>query len=182
MRYKFRRQVGIEPCIVDFACLEAGLIIEADGGPHRDQVACDTRRTVQLEGMGYRVMRFWNHEVPGELQHVLEHIRAALIEVPSPHPSPGGEGVARYCQATSFPEEPKIDNTSVRPAQRDPTASPPHPDGSNGCASGIRTRHCPGPVRGGPLRAPSVTRQPLRGRRDCARWSCVWTQACGRDE
>jgi very-short-patch-repair endonuclease len=32
MGYTFRRQVVIEPCIVDFACLEAGLIIEADGG------------------------------------------------------------------------------------------------------------------------------------------------------
>jgi very-short-patch-repair endonuclease len=106
MGYRFRRQVVIGPCIVDFACLEAGLIIEADGGQHSDQVACDTRRTVQLEGMGYRVMRSWNHEVPGELQHVLEQIRAALIEAPSPHPSPGGEGVRRYCQPTNFPEEP----------------------------------------------------------------------------
>jgi very-short-patch-repair endonuclease len=90
MGYRFRRQVVIEPYIVDFACLEAGLIIEADGGPQRDQVACDARRTVQLEGMGYRVMRSWNHEVPGELQHVLEQIRAALIEAPSPRPSPSG--------------------------------------------------------------------------------------------
>jgi hypothetical protein len=32
MGYRFRRQVVIEPCIVDFACLEAGSIIEADGG------------------------------------------------------------------------------------------------------------------------------------------------------
>jgi very-short-patch-repair endonuclease len=90
MGYRFRRQLVIEPCIVDFACLEAGLIIEADGGQHSDQVACDARRTVQLEGMGYRVMRFWNHEVLGEFQHVLEQIRAALIEAPSPRPSPSG--------------------------------------------------------------------------------------------
>jgi very-short-patch-repair endonuclease len=90
MGYRFRRQVMIEPCIVDFACLKAGLIIEADGAQHSDQVACDARRTMQLEGMGYRVMRCWNHEVLGELQHVLEQIRAALIEAPSPHPSPSG--------------------------------------------------------------------------------------------
>jgi very-short-patch-repair endonuclease len=36
---RFRRQVVIEPCIVDFPCLEAGSIIEADGGQHSDQVA-----------------------------------------------------------------------------------------------------------------------------------------------
>jgi very-short-patch-repair endonuclease len=70
MGYRFRRQVVTEPCIV--VCLEAGLIIEADGGQHSDQVACDARRTVQLEGTGYRVMRSWNYEVPGVLQHVLE--------------------------------------------------------------------------------------------------------------
>jgi hypothetical protein len=51
-----RRQVVIEPCIVGFACLEAGLIIEANGGQHSDQAACDARRTMRLEGMGYRVL------------------------------------------------------------------------------------------------------------------------------
>ena len=92
MGYKFRRQVVIKPYIVDFLCLEARLIIEADGGQHSNQVVYDARRTARLEGMGYRVMRFWNHEVMQELQVVLEQIRTALIEVPSPQPSPGGRG------------------------------------------------------------------------------------------
>ena len=92
MGYKFRRQTVIEPYIVDFVCLEARLIIEADGGQHSDQEAYDARRTAWLEGMGYRVMRFWNPEVLGELQSVLEQIQVALIEVPSPLPSPGGRG------------------------------------------------------------------------------------------
>ena len=35
--YKFRRQVVIEPYIVDFLCYEAMLIIEADGGQHTEQ-------------------------------------------------------------------------------------------------------------------------------------------------
>jgi very-short-patch-repair endonuclease len=90
--------VVMEPYIVDFVCLEAGLIIEADGGQHSNQVTYDTRRTAVLEGMGYRVMRFWNHEVLSELQSVLEQIRTALIEAPSPQPfyalqgAPGGRG------------------------------------------------------------------------------------------
>ena len=92
MGYKFRRQVVIEPYLVDFVCLEARLIIEADGGQHSNQVTYDAKRTARLEGMGYRVMRFWNHEVLGELQSVLEQIRTALIEAPSPQPSPGGRG------------------------------------------------------------------------------------------
>ena len=70
--------------IVDFACLEAKLIIEADGGQHVDQSAYDDRRTVCLERMGYRVLRFWNHEILTELQGVLEQIESALIEDPSP--------------------------------------------------------------------------------------------------
>jgi hypothetical protein len=71
---------------------------------------------MQLEGMGYRVMRLWNHEILGELQHVLEQIRAALIEAPSPRASPGGEGVRMHCQPTNFPEEPQIiaDLTQLR--------------------------------------------------------------------
>jgi very-short-patch-repair endonuclease len=84
MGYKFRRQVVIEPYIVDFVCLDARLIIEADGGQHSDQVSYDNDRTVRLEGMGYRVLRFWNHEILGELQSVLEQIRIALIEATLP--------------------------------------------------------------------------------------------------
>ena len=38
MGYKFRHQVVIEPYIVDIACLEANLIIEADGGQHAEQI------------------------------------------------------------------------------------------------------------------------------------------------
>ncbi len=90
--FKFRRQVVIEPYIVDFVCLDAKLIIEADGGQHADQAAYDGRRTAKLESMGYRVMRFWNHEILGELPGVLEQIASALLEAPSPQPSPGGRG------------------------------------------------------------------------------------------
>ena len=84
MGYKFRRQKVIEPYIVDFVCLEAGLIVEADGGQHYDQATYDARRTASLEGRGYRVLRFWNNEILNELQSVLERIRAALIETASP--------------------------------------------------------------------------------------------------
>jgi hypothetical protein len=66
MGYRFRRQLVIEPCIVDFACLEAGSIIEADGGQHSDQVAYDARRTLRLEGMGYRFMPPHPVPLPGE--------------------------------------------------------------------------------------------------------------------
>lgn len=92
MGYKFRRQMVITPYIVDFVCLEAGLIIEADGGQHSRQAVYDARRTALLEALGYRVMRYWNHEILRELETVLEKIRTALMETPSPQPSPEGRG------------------------------------------------------------------------------------------
>ena len=90
--YKFRRQVVIEPYIVDFVCIDAKLIVEADGGQHAEQLEYDAQRTARLEAMGYRIMRFWNHEILVDLHDVLEQIRSALIETPSPQPSPGGRG------------------------------------------------------------------------------------------
>jgi len=76
--YKFRRQVVIEPYIVDFVCLDAKLIIEADGGQHVDQASYDARRTARLAAKGYRVMRFWNNEILGDIHNVLEQIYLAL--------------------------------------------------------------------------------------------------------
>ena len=90
--YKFRRQVVIEPYIVDFVCLEARLIVEADGGQHLEQVEGDLKRAVFLESLGYKVIRFWNHEILGDIDTVLERIHGSLIEAPSPQPSPGGRG------------------------------------------------------------------------------------------
>ena len=78
--YKFRRQVVIEPYIVDFVCLEARLIVEADGGQHLEQAADDLMRGVFPESLGYRVIRFWNHQILCAIQTVLEQIHSSLIE------------------------------------------------------------------------------------------------------
>ena len=90
--FKFRRQVVIEPFIVDFACLEAKLIIEADGGQHVLQEEEDAARTAFLESQGYKVMRFWNNQILVETRAVLECIHNFLIKSPHPDPLPGGEG------------------------------------------------------------------------------------------
>lgn len=90
--YKFRRQVVIEPYIVDFVCFETKLIVEADGGQHIEQMQYDEKRTAILQSLGYEVMRFWNNEILGDVNAVLEQIQYRLIEVPSPQPSPGGRG------------------------------------------------------------------------------------------
>mgnify|MGYP002713182362 FL=1 len=79
--FKFRRQVVIVPYIVDFACFEASLIIEADGGQHVDQLIYDVKRSDRLESAGYRVLRFWNHEILNETGSVPERIYQSLKSV-----------------------------------------------------------------------------------------------------
>jgi very-short-patch-repair endonuclease len=54
--YRFRRQQIIFPYIVDFACLPAKLIVEADGSQHADDRQ-DARRDAWLAGRGFRVLR-----------------------------------------------------------------------------------------------------------------------------
>ncbi len=61
--YKFRRQYPVGPYIVDFICLNKGLIIELDGGQHLEQEAYDARRTLFLNQKKFKVIRFWNNEM-----------------------------------------------------------------------------------------------------------------------
>ena len=76
--WKFKRQVPIDRFIVDFCCAEAKLIVELDGGQHDQNRAQDLVRTEILESRGYRVLRFWNHNVLQNLDGVLESVLSAL--------------------------------------------------------------------------------------------------------
>ncbi len=87
----FRRQALVGPFIVDFASRKAKLVIELDGGQHDWQQASDARRTRQIEAAGYRVLRFWNNDVLGNLEGVLNEIQRALPPTPDPSPQGGGE-------------------------------------------------------------------------------------------
>jgi len=102
----FRRQAPIGPYVVDFFCPAAHLIIELDGGHHNDDEIArrDNERQLWLEKEGYRIVRFWNSEITGGLNAVLERIyvelhgsreaeavslkhRRRLKRPPSPHPA-----------------------------------------------------------------------------------------------
>jgi very-short-patch-repair endonuclease len=72
---RFRRQHPIGKYIVDFVCLEKQLILEIDGGQHAIEKEKDSDRDTWLTIEGYRVLRFWNNEVLGNLPGVLETIR-----------------------------------------------------------------------------------------------------------
>jgi len=75
---KFRRQHPLGRYIVDFFCLECALVIELDGGQHAKQRQADEARDAWLASQGYRVLRFWNHDVLTNTEGVLLSIEQAL--------------------------------------------------------------------------------------------------------
>ena len=79
--FRFRRQQPLGPYIVDFFCPAAKLIIEVDGGQHAQD---SPARTAWLQARGYRVIRFWNHEVLTNIEAVLSAILHALRAYPPP--------------------------------------------------------------------------------------------------
>jgi very-short-patch-repair endonuclease len=92
---KIRRQHPVGPYFADFACIEAGLIVELDGGQHGQSgaAAYDDRRSQQLAASGFRVLRFWDNEVLNQTDGVLEKIYQTA-QAPHPNPLPrAGEGV-----------------------------------------------------------------------------------------
>ena len=106
LNQKFRRQVPIGPYVADFACMHARLIVEVDGGQHAERAIEDRVRELFLNEQGFKTLRFWNNEVLGNLDGVLQRLAEELVNVlakmvnvvdPHPHPSPlpKGEGTER---------------------------------------------------------------------------------------
>ena len=75
---RFNRQVAIKPYICDLVARSQKLVIELDGGQHGDAIAYDAARTAFLHAKGYRVLRFWNNDVMGNLDGVVTKIEEAL--------------------------------------------------------------------------------------------------------
>jgi very-short-patch-repair endonuclease len=76
----FRRQHAIGPYIVDFCSVKQKLVIELDGSPHLAQEEYDVQRSKYLEERGYRVQRFWNHEVIDHLDLAVGAIETVVAE------------------------------------------------------------------------------------------------------
>lgn len=75
--YKFVRQAAIGRYIVDFVCRDQQLVVEVDGGQHNESRA-DKLRDAALAQEGYRVVRFWNNDVLGNLNGVLQTLLQEL--------------------------------------------------------------------------------------------------------
>ncbi|MBN1127939.1 MAG: endonuclease domain-containing protein [Chitinispirillaceae bacterium] len=80
--------------IADFFCSEARLVIEIDGGVHSKKSDYDTLRTMLLQQKGYRLIRFTNDEVFGDIGSVLAGIKTEIASPLSPL-STSGEGKMR---------------------------------------------------------------------------------------
>ncbi len=99
--FKFRRQYPCGIYFLDFFCVEAKLEVELDGGGHGfpDQRARDEVRNQFLAAKGIKVLRFWNHQMHGELEAIRFEIWHELMTrmgrtdavaefLVKPHPSP----------------------------------------------------------------------------------------------
>ena len=82
----FRRQHPIGPYIADFYCSAAKLVVEVDGGVHReeDRMLRDAHREAFLWERGCRVLRVTDREVLRDPDGVAERVReAAKLPPPS---------------------------------------------------------------------------------------------------
>ena len=75
--FKFVRQKSIGPYVVDFVCRDHKVIIEVDGGQHAESES-DQVHDAYLASEGYRVLQFWNSDVLGNIDGILQNILAAL--------------------------------------------------------------------------------------------------------
>jgi very-short-patch-repair endonuclease len=97
--FHFRRQVPIDHLIVDFVCYSARVVIEVDGGQHTLPAGLnsDRLRDDHLRQNNFRVLRFWNNDVLGNIDGVMEIIRQTLgLDTPTPTPPRKGEGLSRH--------------------------------------------------------------------------------------
>ncbi len=82
---EIRRQVSIGPFVVDFACVDARLAAEIDGGQHGPESG--GRRTACIRSTGYEVVRFWNNDalqnLDGVLETLLDQLRVRTLTQPS---------------------------------------------------------------------------------------------------
>ena len=89
---KFSRQMPVGPFFADFLCRSQTLIVEVDGHSHDVLRERDEARDAHLRSEGFRVLHFSNADVLANTDGVIETIRAALQEEPTPGPSREREG------------------------------------------------------------------------------------------
>jgi very-short-patch-repair endonuclease len=79
---KFRRQQSVGNYILDFYCPSQKLAIELDGEAHFQDRGRenDSKRTLYLQSLGIRVIRFENQLVFDDIERVLNIIRSKFMD------------------------------------------------------------------------------------------------------
>ncbi len=98
--YKFRRQHIISSYIADFVALSEKLVIEVDGLIHQlpEHKESDEQRTIELNKLGFEVLRFTNEEIINNPDNATEKIliaieeRKTFLKTSSQLPPTGGGG------------------------------------------------------------------------------------------
>jgi very-short-patch-repair endonuclease len=96
-RPKFTRQLVIGLYVVDFACRQAKLAVEIDGGQHADSER-DAVRDDWLRAQGWSVFRVWNSDVranPNGTAAAILNRAAECLGGTHPEPLPSREGRVR---------------------------------------------------------------------------------------
>lgn len=83
--YHFRRQQPFKGYYLDFVSFNRKLVIELDGWRHAedDQREHDQVKDAVLKREGFRVLRFWNHELDQGMDDVMIAICNALEALPT---------------------------------------------------------------------------------------------------
>jgi very-short-patch-repair endonuclease len=71
--------------------LEKNVVVEVDGGQHRQHRSYDARRDDWLREKGFTVLRFWDDEVLKQVENVKQAIWEELCSPFSILPRDGGE-------------------------------------------------------------------------------------------
>jgi very-short-patch-repair endonuclease len=80
--HQFRKQVPLDPYILDFACLRKRLALEVDGSQHAEISAAERERNRFLHAEGFVVVRYWNTEVLQNIDGVLLDLLTKLRALP----------------------------------------------------------------------------------------------------
>jgi len=96
---KFQRQKIVGEYIVDFICIDTGVVIEIDGLSHKGKSAHDSNRDIHMQGLGLNIIRISDKDVTNKTDNLLTYLsKHPLLQkpiperhcvfVPSPPPSP----------------------------------------------------------------------------------------------
>ncbi len=80
---RLRCQHPVGPFVLDFFYPAAKLVVEVDGAIHEQQREQDQACTEHLQQYGYRILRFTNAQVLGDLDTVMDQIIQATLDTPA---------------------------------------------------------------------------------------------------